>query len=97
MATNKINDGVGKKIVEALRMQTSDVAEAEDEQLSNQDSLVSDESQSVLLPESDETFDSNNNLSLNSLKIYSSPLLIYSLRFKLNYRSKHNRLSLIQL
>ncbi len=64
MATNKINDGVGKKIVEALRMQTSDVTEAENEQLSNQDSLVSDESQPVLLPESDETFDSNKNLNL---------------------------------
>lgn len=73
MATNKINDGVGKKIVEALRMQTSDVTEAENEQLSNQDSLVSDESQPVLLPESDETFDSNNNLSFEQPQDIQQP------------------------
>lgn len=35
MATNKMNDGVGKKIVEALKMQTNDEVESNNETLDN--------------------------------------------------------------
>lgn len=62
MATNKMNDGVGKKIVEALKMQTSDVSEDIDsnEEMHAQDESVSFESQSLPASESESVFDSDN-------------------------------------
>lgn len=44
MATNKMNDGVGKKIVEALKMQTNDEVESSNETLDNNFSANNDTS-----------------------------------------------------